>query len=80
MILDLLMPGLDGFEVCRRLRSDPELSGVRVVALTGYATPENVQRILDAGADACLGKPIGPDELLAAIGDQTAGRRRSAAV
>lgn len=78
VILDLLIPGLDGFEVCRRLKADPELTGVRVIALTGFATPENVERILEAGAEACLRKPLRPDELLAAIGLRPAGGARPA--
>lgn len=68
MLLDLMMPGLDGFEVCRRLRDDPTTKAVHVIAMTGYYTPDNVQRILNGGADACLPKPIPKDALLEAIG------------
>jgi excisionase family DNA binding protein len=67
LVLDLMMPGMDGFEVCRRLRSRPTLNHIRIVAVTGTHTIENVSRILQAGADACLAKPFDPEELLAAL-------------
>jgi excisionase family DNA binding protein len=68
LVLDLMMPGIDGFEVCRRLRARPTLSHIRIVAVTGFASPENVDRILAAGADACLEKPIDSERLLAELG------------
>lgn len=67
VLLDLMLPGVDGFSICRRLRSDPETRAVRIIAMTGYDTPENVTRILDDGAEACLSKPFGVDQLLDAI-------------
>jgi excisionase family DNA binding protein len=68
IVLDLMMPGIDGFEVCRRLRGRPTLSHIRIVAVTGFASPENVDRILAAGADACLEKPVDSERLLAELG------------
>jgi excisionase family DNA binding protein len=68
LVLDLMMPGMDGFEVCRRLRARQTLDHIRIVAMTGAHTDENVSRILEAGANACLGKPFDSDELLAALG------------
>ena len=68
MVLDLMMPGIDGFEVCRRLRARPTLNHIRIVAVTGFASPENVDRILAAGADACLPKPLDTERLLAELG------------
>jgi len=68
LLLDLMMPGIDGFEVCRRLRARPTLSHVRIVAMTGYPSPENIERIMQAGADACLPKPLDPERLLAELG------------
>jgi CheY-like chemotaxis protein len=67
VLLDLMMPGIDGFEVCHRLKSDPTTQSIRVLAITGYASPENVQRILDAGAEACLPKPLDTAHLLALL-------------
>jgi excisionase family DNA binding protein len=68
LLLDLMMPGMDGFEVCRRLRERPTLNHVRIVAMTGFPSPENVERIMTAGADACLPKPLDPERLLAELG------------
>src|SRR6202040_4376744 len=68
LLLDLMMPGMDGFEVCRRLRGRPTLNHVRIVAMTGFPSPENVERIMTAGADACLPKPLDPERLLAGLG------------
>jgi excisionase family DNA binding protein len=68
LLLDLMMPGMDGFEVCRRLRARPTLNHVRIVAMTGFPSQENVERIMAAGADACLPKPLDPERLLAELG------------
>ncbi len=68
VLLDLMMPQMDGFEVCRQLRSDSMSSRVRVIAMTGYYTEENARRIIEAGAECCLKKPLDTAELFAAIG------------
>lgn len=68
LVLDLMMPGIDGFEVCRRLRARPTLNHIRIVAVTGFAIPENIDRILTAGANACLEKPIDSERLLTELG------------
>jgi excisionase family DNA binding protein len=68
LVLDLMMPGMDGFEVCRRLRARPTLNHIRIVAITGFPNAENVDRILAAGADACLAKPIDSERLLLELG------------
>lgn len=58
LILDLIMPKLDGFEVCRRLKADPDTAGIKIMAISGFSTEENRQRILDCGADLFLEKPL----------------------
>jgi CheY-like chemotaxis protein len=68
VLLDLMLPGIDGFKICQQLREDPETSAVRVIAMTGYDSPENVSRILSAGAETCLAKPFSVDMLINAIG------------
>jgi excisionase family DNA binding protein len=68
LLLDLMMPDMDSFEVCRRLRIRPTLNHVRIVAMTGFHSPEHVERIMSAGADACLPKPLDPERLLAELG------------
>jgi excisionase family DNA binding protein len=59
VILDLYMPGLDGFEVCRRIKADAGTRSTRVVAVTAHPSPEAERDILDAGAETCLAKPVG---------------------
>lgn len=68
VLLDLMMPGMNGFEVCRLLKDEPATKATRIIALTAYPSQENVEKILAAGAEVCLGKPIEADSLLAAIG------------
>lgn len=67
ILLDLMMPGMDGFEVCHQIKKDPSTERIRVIAMTGYLTEENVTRVLSAGAEACLAKPVDHGELLAAL-------------
>jgi excisionase family DNA binding protein len=73
LVLDLMMPGMDGFEVCRRLRARQTLNHIRIVAVTGYPSQENVDKILAAGADACLPKPLDANRLLTELGLAEAG-------
>lgn len=58
IFLDLMMPGVDGFEVCTRLKKDPATTNTEVIAITGYYTDANMERIISAGAAACLKKPL----------------------
>ena len=58
IILDIFMPGIDGFEVCRMVRDNDNFKEIKILAMTGYDTPENKERILESGADAYLAKPI----------------------
>ena len=64
IILDLMMPGLDGFEVCRRVKEKSEIAHIKILAITGYDTKENRDRIMAAGADDYLAKPLGKSILL----------------
>jgi len=57
VIADLLMPEMDGIELTRRIRSDPDLADVAVVMLTSLGMRDDVERARAAGADACLTKP-----------------------
>lgn len=68
IILDIIMPGMDGFEVCRRLKRTPELKDIPVVFLTALKTnKESRIRALELGAEGFLGKPIDEPELIAQI-------------
>jgi two-component system KDP operon response regulator KdpE len=64
VILDIMMPHLDGYEVCRRLR---KLSDVPVIVLTAMGDERDIVAALDSGADDCLTKPFGVEELLARL-------------
>lgn len=75
LLLDLMMPGLDGFQVCERLKSVDKTRAIRVIAMTGFASEENVQRITACGAEACLSKPFSPVQLLAVLGLDRASDR-----
>lgn len=67
LLLDLMLPGLDGLEICRRVRATPELHSVPILMLT--AKGDDVDKIvgLELGADDYLAKPFNPRELLARI-------------
>jgi len=58
ILLDLQMPGMDGFELARRLKADPAQRGVVLLALTAYAMRGDEERALEAGCDGYVAKPI----------------------
>ena len=72
ILLDAMMPELDGYETCRRLKSDPRTASIPVVFLTARAQRGEQVGALEVGAVACLTKPVDPltiaGELLAALG------------
>jgi DNA-binding response OmpR family regulator len=63
MILDIMMPGIDGFEVCRILRNQEETANLPIIMLSARADAESVNRGLLLGATKYLTKPVMPDEL-----------------
>ncbi len=67
VLLDVLMPGLDGHEVCRAVRDDPALAMLPVVMVTALEDREDRVRGLEAGADDFLSKPLNPPELVARV-------------
>jgi excisionase family DNA binding protein len=67
VFLDLRLPGVDGFELCRRIKADPQHVGTRIIAMTGYYEPETAQRVVELGALMCLQKPFTPDDLRRAL-------------
>jgi len=66
-ILDVMMPGLDGYEVLKFIRSNAELASIPVVMLTARAQLDDIQQGLSLGADAYLAKPFDPEELLSVV-------------
>jgi len=63
IILDVLMPGIDGFEICRRIRADEELSRTPVLMVTGLEDSDSIGRAFEAGATDFVGKPVHWDML-----------------
>jgi DNA-binding response OmpR family regulator len=56
LILDVLMPQLDGIGVCRRLKANAETLGIKILGIAGF--PGNIPTLIEAGADACVAKPL----------------------
>jgi excisionase family DNA binding protein len=75
VILDIRMPGLSGFEVCRRIRKDPDQQHTRIIVLTGYLTPEAEIEAMASGADVCLGKPVNLQQLMEVAQRLVGGRQ-----
>jgi DNA-binding response OmpR family regulator len=67
LLLDVMMPRCDGFEVCRRLRGNPATRGVRILMLTAHGRGAEIDRGLAVGADAYVTKPFSNKELVAVV-------------
>ncbi|MGY8824622.1 MAG: response regulator transcription factor [Candidatus Latescibacterota bacterium] len=63
VVLDLMMPHVDGFRVCKLIRSNPQMRDTGILVVTGYASDENITKAMDQGADSWLAKPFEPAEL-----------------
>ncbi len=75
MLVDIGLPGVDGYEVARRIRKDPALKDVVMVALTGYGRDEDKQAAMAAGFDYHLVKPVNPDALSGLVSQLHADER-----
>jgi PAS domain S-box-containing protein len=78
ILLDIGLPGMDGFEVARRIRATPELADVRLVAVTGYGQDDDRARTVHAGFDAHLTKPVQPEVLRELLASGPAARTADA--
>ena len=67
ILLDVMMPGIDGFETCRRLKQDPDVSHIPVVMVTALSEPSDRVAGLEAGADDFITKPINDTALFARV-------------
>lgn len=67
LVLDVMLPGLDGFEVCRRLRADEQTAGLPVLMLSAKAQEIDKTTGLKVGADDYLAKPADPSEIVARV-------------
>ena len=73
LILDLMMPNLDGFQVCRLVRHNPATAHIKILIITAFGSHENLKRALDSGANDFLHKPLNlevlQDKVRALLGD-----------
>lgn len=67
VVLDVMMPKLDGFEVCKAVRADPTLAGVRILMLTAKGRAQEITKGLALGAEAYIAKPFSTRELVAKV-------------
>jgi excisionase family DNA binding protein len=63
LILDIMMPDIDGYEVCRKLKSSEETKHIKIIVLSGYLDEENYKKMREYGADLCFSKPLPLDKL-----------------
>jgi len=63
ILLDILMPGLDGYETCRQLKTNPATGHIPIIVLTALGDPATRYKAQQAGADACVAKPVRLQEL-----------------
>jgi len=74
ILLDVMMPGLNGWQVFQRLRADPRWAGIPVVMLTALAQRSDVERAVELGVDGYLTKPFEPADLIHTM-EETLNRR-----
>lgn len=67
ILLDIQLPGMDGYAVARRLRQNPKLAATPIVAVTSYAMPGDRERCLAAGANGYIEKPIEPENFVSQV-------------
>lgn len=67
ILMDIQLPGLDGYEATRRIKANPALRAIPIIAVTSYALSGDDQKALAAGCDAYVTKPFSPRALLAKI-------------
>lgn len=58
LVLDIMMPDIDGHEVCRKLKSDETAKEIKIIVLSAYLDDENLEKMKQCGADACFSKPL----------------------
>ncbi len=64
VLLDVMMPKMSGFEVCKRIKADPATADIPIVMITALNEPMDIERGLDSGTDDYLTKPVGRQDLL----------------
>ena len=67
ILMDIQLPGLDGYEATRRIKAQPELAAIPIIAVTSYALSGDDAKAYEAGCDGYITKPFSPRELLAKV-------------
>lgn len=67
ILLDVMMPRMSGFQLCKKLKSDPATAGIKIIMVTALNELSDVERATDLGADGFLSKPVAKQDLLARI-------------
>lgn len=63
LILDIMMPDIDGYEVCRKVKQDPATSHIKIIVLSAYLDDESYEKMKENGADICFSKPLPLEKL-----------------
>jgi len=77
IVLDVMLPIVNGFEVCQRVRNEPDLRDVKILMLTAHGRKTEMTRGLDAGANAYMTKPFATRELLRTVSELLLGTERT---
>ena len=67
ILMDIQLPGLDGYEATRRIKADPALHHIPIIVVTSYALSGDAAKAFEAGCDAYISKPFSPRALLAKV-------------
>lgn len=76
ILMDISLPGLDGWEATRRLKADARTSAIRILALTGFALKDHEEQAKSSGCDGFVTKPCPPDQMVLAVKKQLEERSR----
>ena len=63
LILDIMMPDINGYEVCKKIKAEEETKDIKIIVLSAYLDDENYEKMKEYGADACFSKPLPLSEL-----------------
>ncbi len=63
LILDIMMPDINGYEVCQKIKSNPETKDIKIIVLSAYLNDEAFKQMKEYGADACFSKPLPLEQL-----------------
>lgn len=77
VVLDIMLPGLDGYEVCHQLRQEPETAKLPILMLSAKARPDDKAAGLKMGADDYLAKPADPSMIVARVKNLLAGTKKT---